>query len=115
MTTGRALALPDHDLRAELAAVRTSLRHIEAAQERIANQLPDYLSRIVRLEENGRSLSRLPGDVADNKITNAVQTAIREQHEETAETIRRMVFSGIAAAGTVAGIVAVIVSWLTGS
>ena len=112
--TGRALAVTDNDLRAQLAAMQSSLRHIETTQSEMLRQLPDYLTRIVRLEEGNKSLSKLPSDVADNKITNAVQDAIRTQHEETAETIRTMIFGGVAMAGTVAGIVAVIVSWLTG-
>ena len=112
--TGRALAVTDHDLRSQLAAMQASLRHIETTQSEMLRQLPDYLQRIVRLEESGKSLSKLPADVADNKITNAVQDAIRTQHQETAESIRRLIFGGVAMAGTVAGIVAVIVSWLTG-
>jgi hypothetical protein len=112
--TGRALIVTDEDLRVQLADMRATLRHIETNQNELTRQLPDMLQRLVRLEEGTKSLSRLPADVADNKITNAVQSAIRAQHEETAENIRKLVFGGVAAAGTVAGLVSVLVTWATG-
>jgi hypothetical protein len=114
--TGRALAVTnnDGDLRSQLAGMQSSLRHIESGLIDVRRMLPDHHERIVRLEEGSKSLSRLPDDVADNKITNAVQEAIREQHHETAESIRKVIFGGVAMAGTVAGLVSVVVSWLTG-
>jgi hypothetical protein len=112
--TGKALVVTDEHLRVQLADMRATLRHIETNQNELTRQLPDMLQRLVRLEEGTKSLSRLPADVADNKITNAVQSAIRQQHEETAENIRKIIFGGVAAAGTVAGLVAVFVSWIAG-
>jgi GH24 family phage-related lysozyme (muramidase) len=82
--TGKALVVTDEHLRVQLADMRATLRHIETNQNELTRQLPDMLQRLVRLEEGTKSLSRLPADVADNKITNAVQSAIRQQHEETA-------------------------------
>jgi sulfur transfer protein SufE len=114
--TGRALAVTnnDGDLRSQLAGMQSSLRHIESGLTEMRRMLPDHHERIVRLEEVNKTLSRLPDDVADNKITNAVQSAVRQQHDETAEKIRKIVFGGVAAAGTVAGLVSVLVTWLTG-
>jgi hypothetical protein len=113
---GRALVVTnnDDDLRSQLAGMQSSLRHIESGLVDVKRMLPDHHERIVRLEEGSKSLSRLPDDVANNKITNAVQEAVRTQHQETAEGIRKIIFGGVMMAGTVAGLVSVIVSWLTG-
>lgn len=114
--------MTDNDLRAQLARIQTALEHLqedmqEAKCERReqTSKMESFISRLVTLETEGRYMENLPDRVAHNESQNQVQDAERKGRSETVKEIRSVVFSGIAAAGTIAAIIALILPYLVGN
>jgi len=106
------------EIKGEIAAIRVTLRHIEdgmreakAHREQSTKAHTAMLERLIRLESGAQQSADLPGRVAHTETENAVQDAVRAERIETVRNVRQAVFGGIAAAGTIAGIVALVVTW----
>jgi predicted nucleic acid-binding Zn-ribbon protein len=111
--------MTDNDLRSEIAAIRSTLRHIEAEltdakehRKETSALVQDFITRLVRLETGGAVLSGLPKQVHQNEVSNIAQEARHQAHQEATEAMRKTVLAGFAIAGTVSSIIGLLASWL---
>jgi YesN/AraC family two-component response regulator len=110
------------DLRSEIAAIRATLSHIEATLEKqdehrseTTRTITNFLERLVKLEASGGQLATIPERVAHAEAANEVQDAIRSERAQTVKEIRQIVFGGIAAAASLATILALVLSYYVGN
>lgn len=115
--------LSDTDgIRQQIAAIRETLRHIERSMQEAKDHREQstkahtaMLERLIRLESGAHYSEDLPRRVAHNEMENAVQDAVRAERQATIQGVRQAVFGGVAAAGTLAGLIALIVTWVVGT
>ncbi len=110
--------MTDSDLRSEIAAIRSTLRHIEAEltdakenRKESSALMQDVVTRLVRLETGGAALSRLPQQVHQNEVSNIAQEARHQAHKDATTAMRKTVLAGFAIAGTVSSIIGLMASW----
>lgn len=91
------------DERGELAKVRETLRHIEAAQAESKTAINELRSlmlavmeRVVRLETRAEASADLPSRVRHNETDNAARAAYREGEAEAYGRVRNLILAGIA-------------------
>jgi len=106
------------DLRSEIAAIRSTLRHIEAEltdakenRKESSALMQDVITRLVRLETGRAALSNLPKQVHQNEVSNIAQEARHQAHKDATAAMRKTILAGFAIAGTVSSIVGLLASW----
>ena len=111
--------MTDNDLRSEIAAIRSTLHHIEVEltdakdhRKETSAFMQDFITRLVRLETGGAALSSLPNLVHQNEVSNIAQEARHKAHQDATEAMRKTVLAGFAIAGTVSSIIGLLASWL---
>jgi len=104
--------MTDTDLKAQLASIQTSLRHLEedmkdaqADRRTINSQLQNFMGRLTMLEAGNKSLTGIPDRVAHTEAVNEVQEAISAERASFIREIRLWVFGGIGATATVVGLI----------
>lgn len=113
--------MTDNDLRAQLAAMQASLRHIEGSQgdmktdlRALSSSMSDFLARLVVVETGGKALSNLPETVAENKLRSAIQEAVREERAHTNENLKKTLTVGFGATGTLFAVMSFFINWFLG-
>ncbi len=111
--------MTESDLKAQVAAIRATLDHIEKSLERANTErsethriIDDIRERVVRLESSNDHDADLPRRVARNEKENAVQDAVRTERAEVLKDIRRVIFSAIGAVAALVGVSATIIVWI---
>ena len=106
----------DPELRAQIATIQTSLVHLEKQMEDMRTdhkehrlQTTTLLERTIKIEESESRLLGLPSRVSTNEKVSAIQDAIRDTRQDAFEDMRKVVFGGIAVAGTLASILTIII------
>lgn len=106
---------------ANIAEIRTSVGHIEKRldaadrkQEQIQATMGDVRERLKALETQRSDALQVeertdvPGRMRVIEQSDAVQDAVRQERADWAKTMRATVFGGVAAAGTLAGLIVLI-------
>lgn len=97
-------AVTTDDLRPQISAIQTTLRHIEAGlkddraeSKKRSDMLDDLRDRITRVETVAQGGQGLPERVAHNETANAVQDAVNARTQELTEAFRRDLRGGLQA------------------
>jgi ElaB/YqjD/DUF883 family membrane-anchored ribosome-binding protein len=98
--------MTDQDIRSELAAIRTTVNHINA----IISGPPPLTERVVRLEEKAQALLGLPERVSDNHERSEVYSAIGDERARSRAELRANLMATVGIASAVGALIGTIMT-----